>query len=155
MKRRDPRPPRRLVANPASAHWLQHAREWRDPAQIASQWHEASETNPQLLQYTVRAPGGNAGRLQLTLLVTREYEHLVMAMCVNNTRPHVSYMRLPHPSGLAVDNIHGTVYVASTRNPQPGLRVSASQTVRPEGGHQSRGIRRSAAHSHPFAIFPR
>ena len=54
----------------------------------------------------------------ITLLVTREYEHLVMAMRVTETgKPAVSYFRLPHPSGLVVDRDRNIVHLASTRNP--------------------------------------
>jgi uncharacterized protein (TIGR03032 family) len=51
---------------------------------------------------------------QITLLVTREYEHLIIAIRAPN---RTSYMSLPHPSGLAVDRERTVVHVASTRNP--------------------------------------
>jgi hypothetical protein len=53
----------------------------------------------------------------ITLLVTREYEHLVVALTVARGRPLVSYLPLPHPSGVAVDRRRDVVHVASTRNP--------------------------------------
>jgi uncharacterized protein (TIGR03032 family) len=53
----------------------------------------------------------------ITLLVTREYEHLVIALTVESGRPRVTFMPLPHPSGLAVDRSRGLVHIASTRNP--------------------------------------
>lgn len=49
--------------------------------------------------------------------MTREYEHLVMAICAKESAPMTSYMRLPHPSGIAVDPTRGVIYIASTRNP--------------------------------------
>jgi uncharacterized protein (TIGR03032 family) len=55
--------------------------------------------------------------LGITLLVTREYEHLVMAFHAVSGKPHVSYLPLPHPSGIAIDRSAATVHVASTRNP--------------------------------------
>jgi uncharacterized protein (TIGR03032 family) len=101
-----------------NAVWSRHHDELRDPAQIISQWQEAAETDPQLLRYTVRGDWWEIlASCRVTLLVTREYEHLVMAMHVTETGPVVSYIRMPHPSGLAVDRYNGIVYIASTRNP--------------------------------------
>ncbi|HLH26558.1 MAG TPA: DUF4915 domain-containing protein [Chloroflexota bacterium] len=100
------------------ALWARHHAEWRDPAQIASQWQEAAATDPTLLQYRVRGAWWEAvGATDATLLVTREYEHLVMALRVADGQPQISYLRLPHPSGLVADRDRGLVYVASTRNP--------------------------------------
>jgi len=100
------------------ALWTRHHGEWRDPSQITSQWQEAAEIDAQLLQWTVRGAWWETlAASQVTLLVTREYEHLVMAMCVSDEGPALSYMPMPHPSGLAVDREHGVVHIASTRNP--------------------------------------
>ncbi len=101
-----------------AALWARHHAEWRDPAQIASQWQEAAETDPSLLQFRARGAWWDVvAATGATLLVTREYEHLVMALGVRAGHPHVSYLRLPHPSGLAADRARGVVHVASTRNP--------------------------------------
>jgi uncharacterized protein (TIGR03032 family) len=91
---------------------------WRHPAQVVGRWEGASQLDPALLRY--RASGSwwecleSAG---VTLLVTREYEHLVIALSVVRGTPRVSYLTLPHPSGLAVDRRTNVVHVASTRNP--------------------------------------
>ena len=98
--------------------WARHSADWREPAQIASQWEEAAATDTRLLRG--RARGGFwdlVERKRVTLLVTREYEHLLMGLTVTGGRPQVSYMRMPHPSGVAVDEKRGVVHVASTRNP--------------------------------------
>lgn len=101
-----------------NALWARHHAEWRDPAQIASQWQEAAETDPLLLQYTVRGAWWETLAIcGVTLLVTREYEHLVMAMHATDTGPVISYLRMPHPSGLAVDRARSIIHIASTRNP--------------------------------------
>jgi uncharacterized protein (TIGR03032 family) len=98
--------------------WAAHDAEWRDPAQIASHWKEADQTDPRLLGFSTRGDWwGTLAKCGMTLLVTREYEHLLMAMRVSRGRPHVTFMRMPHPSGLAVDRRRGRVYVACTRNP--------------------------------------
>jgi uncharacterized protein (TIGR03032 family) len=52
----------------------------------------------------------------VTLIVSREYEHLVLAIWPG-LQPRVSYIRLPHPSGIAFDAAREKLYVASTRNP--------------------------------------
>lgn len=101
-----------------AALWARHSAQWRDTAQVASQWREASETDPRLLEWS-SSPGwwDLLAELELTLLVTREYEHLVMALSAPAGRPRLTFFPLPHPSGLTVDRINRKVYVASTRNP--------------------------------------
>jgi uncharacterized protein (TIGR03032 family) len=98
--------------------WKHHHAELRDPAQIAAQWQNASETDPKLLKYSTRGKWWetlyNCG---ITLLVTREYEHLVVGLRAAGDSPAATFMRLPHPSGLTVDRKRGVVHIASTRNP--------------------------------------
>jgi len=106
-------------AGPAAAGlWEVHDREWRDPAAVAAQWREAGDVDPRLLEHrtagdfwkTLHARG-------IVLLVTREYEHLLIALSGGGRGARVSYLGLPHPSGLAIDPRRGVVHVASTRNP--------------------------------------
>lgn len=100
------------------ALWARHTAEWRDQAQITSQWREATTIDPRLLRYRTRGAWWETLALAgITLLVTREYEHLVMALTVEHGEPRISYTILPHPSGIAVDHQHQTVFIASTRNP--------------------------------------
>src|SRR5207245_10010133 len=55
---------------------------------------------------------------EITLLVTREYEHIVIALrCLDRTGPEITFLPMPHPSGLVADRQRGIVHVASTRNP--------------------------------------
>lgn len=91
---------------------------WRRPERVASHWEEASAVDPRLLEFTVQGDWWQALEATgQTLLISREYEHLLFAMRVVNGRGEVSYLSLPHPSGLAVDLARGAVYVACTRNP--------------------------------------
>ena len=98
--------------------WTRHDAEWRDPAQVISQWQEASEVDPRLLRHTVRGDWWETLAMSgVTLLVTREHEHLVIALRATRQGPNISYLPLPHPSGLTVDRKRNLVHVASTRNP--------------------------------------
>jgi uncharacterized protein (TIGR03032 family) len=101
------------------ALWARHSALWRDTAQITSQWQDASALEPTLLKYHVKGAWWDVlARLKVTLIVGREYEHLLLG--VSNPKgvgPSVSYMPVPHPSGIAVDRKKGIVHVASTRNP--------------------------------------
>jgi uncharacterized protein (TIGR03032 family) len=99
--------------------WDQHDRDWRDPAQVASGWREA-RVDPGLLRFRPRGAFWEVlDELGICLLIGREYEHLLVAVTVSNGRPCVSYLPLPHPSGIAIDRTAGRerVFVASTRNP--------------------------------------
>lgn len=63
-------------------------------------------------------------RLAVRLLVSREYEHLLVSVGLDEQgRPDVSYLPLPHPSGIAVNREAGTVAVALTRNPNQVLTL--------------------------------
>lgn len=93
--------------------------EFRNPAQIVSYWQDADRIDPRLLEFeTAGQWWSTLSDSAITLLVTREYEHLLLAMHVSDSSgPRVSMMRMPHPSGLAIDHTQGVVHVASTRNP--------------------------------------
>jgi uncharacterized protein (TIGR03032 family) len=91
-------------------------REWRDPMAVIAQWSDAGAADGALLR--TRARGGWWEALAaagVALIVSREYEHLVLA--ISPVKPRLSYIRLPHPSGLAFDAARERLYVASTRNP--------------------------------------
>jgi uncharacterized protein (TIGR03032 family) len=99
----------------ADALWSRHHAEWRDSAQVASQWQEARAIDPETLRHGVAGPFWDVlAEADITLLVTREYEHLVMALGAGRS---VTFLPLPHPSGIAVDRATGIVHIASTRNP--------------------------------------
>ena len=115
---------------------------WRHPAQVIGCWEGAGQLDPALLRY--RASGSwwecleSAG---VTLLVTREYEHLVIALSVVRGKPLVSYLTLPHPSGLAVDRRRNVVHVASTRNPNQIYELAPVSALLPRFDIQHRGVR--------------
>ena len=55
--------------------------------------------------------------LDITLLVTREYEHLLLALNSKEGKLNQTFINLPHPSGIAVNRKSKSVYIAATRNP--------------------------------------
>jgi uncharacterized protein (TIGR03032 family) len=100
------------------ALWQRHHAAWRDPAQVIAHWEAASAIEPGLLAHRVRGGWWDAlEQVGGTLLITREYEHVLLALGCEDGRPHVSYLALPHPSGIAIDRTRRTVFVACTRNP--------------------------------------
>ncbi|MCA9816338.1 MAG: hypothetical protein KC652_14565, partial [Cyanobacteria bacterium HKST-UBA01] len=102
--------------------WSRHHAQWRDSAQVTSHWDQAAETDAELLAYETSANGRFfevLKELDITLLVSREYEHLLLALTVDpeSDQPRITFFNMPHPSGIAVDREKGSVHVASTRNP--------------------------------------
>jgi uncharacterized protein (TIGR03032 family) len=99
---------------------------WRDPADVVAQWHDAGVCNRNLLDAQVVGPWWDIlAEAGVTLLISREYEHLVLALSMASGSPQTSYLRLPHPSGIAFDAARRQVHIASTRNP------NALYTLRP------------------------
>lgn len=89
---------------------------WRDPLDVVAGWDSA--VDPALLRHRVQGSFWDLlDALGVTLLVTREYEHLLLAVAGAGGRGAVTHLPLPHPSGLAFDAERGVVHVASTRNP--------------------------------------
>jgi uncharacterized protein (TIGR03032 family) len=110
MKQRRPRTPEDA--------WKRSDAEWRDPAQVVTQWAAAGKIDPQLLKFKTRGDWWDLlAESRITLLVSREYEHLLMALSAAQAGPEVSFLPLPHPSGIAIDRRRRVVHVASTRNP--------------------------------------
>lgn len=111
------------------ASFLASHQAWRDPAGVVAQWQDAGAVDSSLLEADVTGPWWQIlAEAGITLLVSREYEHLVLALSMASGSPDVSYLRLPHPSGLAFDPACGEVHVASTRNP------NVLYTLRPADG---------------------
>jgi uncharacterized protein (TIGR03032 family) len=100
------------------AQWERHAALWRDPAEVISLHAAAAGIDKRLLAGTTRGDfWGLLQALRVTLLVSREYEHFVMGLAVRDGRPYVTFMPLPHPSGIAIDRGRDRLFIASTRNP--------------------------------------
>ena len=109
---------KKCVPSTASELWDHHHGQLRDPQQIVGQWKQASDIDARLLEYQVRGDWWDLiEQAGITLLLTREYEHLVIAFSAAAGRHRLSYLQLPHPSGLTVDRRRQLVHIASTRNP--------------------------------------
>src|SRR5262252_5288416 len=75
-----------------TALWSKHDQEWRNPAQVVSQWRDAAAVDPRLLRYTTRGAWWDTlAASGVTLLISREYEHLVVAMRADRDGPALSY----------------------------------------------------------------
>ncbi len=97
----------------------------REPSEVICGSYNASGIVPELLKYTVKGDFFSVlEKLNITLLVTREYEHLVIALNVKNKKIRQSFLHLPHPSGIAVKNDTNKVYIAATRNPNQVVELA-------------------------------
>lgn len=97
----------------------------RDPQQILSLSTDSLPWSPALVKAEVSGEFWDLlGELGVTLFVTREYEHLVVALSCGESGPMTSVLRLPHPSGLVADRSRHLLYVACTRNPNHVMELS-------------------------------
>jgi uncharacterized protein (TIGR03032 family) len=102
----------------AEERFERHANEWRDPVAVAAQWSEAGQAEPGIFTMAARGEFWSViEQLGITLVVSREYEHLLLALSSRAGRPHVTFLRLPHPSGITFDTGRKVLFAASTRNP--------------------------------------
>jgi uncharacterized protein (TIGR03032 family) len=91
---------------------------WRRPDEVIGQAALRRDVPAALLQS--HATEGFVQLLEskkITLLVTREYQHLFIALRSRRRRLETSYFPVPHPSGFAVDRKRNVLFLASTRNP--------------------------------------
>ncbi len=108
----------------------------RDPAQVICGNYELSGITPYSLQYTTNKTFLELlEKLKVTLLVTREYEHLILALYVVNGKLRQSFLHLPHPNGIAVNHNTQKVYVASTRNPNKIVELSVVKNLMDRSGY--------------------
>jgi uncharacterized protein (TIGR03032 family) len=101
---------------------------WRNPLQLVGFEGCFDRISPQLLKYRVRGDWWEVvQRLGIRLLVSRECEHLLMSLGCNARAPEISFLALPHPSGITIDQDKKVVYVAGTRNPNMIYQLSPVQ----------------------------
>ena len=98
--------------------WKIHSQEWREPASVVGLNQSLGQVDRNLLSCKTFGPWwAILHRRKIRLIISREYEHLLLCLGVSAAKPEVSYMRIPHPSGIAVDRLKKKIFVASTRNP--------------------------------------
>jgi uncharacterized protein (TIGR03032 family) len=68
-------------------------------------------------------------RLGITLIISREYENLLISLAPENKKLKQGFFHLPHPSGIAIDRRSRRVYVAATRNPNQIIEFKPAKNV--------------------------
>lgn len=113
------------------ARWELQARAWRDPHAVVGWAEPAPAIDPAVLRVKERGRfWEELARLDLTLIVTREYENLLLGVAAPAGQPRLTYYPLPHPSGLAFDARQSTLHVAATRNPNQLVTFSPLKGLR-------------------------
>ncbi len=99
--------------------WTTADKEYRSPTDIIEYPQDLTNIDQRLLECQTEGNWWETlGEAGITLLVSREYENLLVSMCADEkARPEFRVMKMPHPSGITVDRKKGIVHVASTRNP--------------------------------------
>jgi uncharacterized protein (TIGR03032 family) len=123
-------------AGPESS-WADSDASWRDPEEVIAGWQRTDSVDHRLLD--VRVCGewwGVLEQLDACVVISREYEHLLLALTVAPEGPRQSFMSIPHPSGLAFDDSSEKLHVASTRNPnQLSVLAPVESTAGADGEH--------------------
>lgn len=108
----------------------------RDPAQVICGTYEQHGILPQSLEYNLRGKFlALLEKLNITLLVTREYEHLVIALNAKKGKLYQSFLHLPHPNGIVVDKKKNKVYIASTRSPNQIIELGLVNKLMKRDSH--------------------
>jgi uncharacterized protein (TIGR03032 family) len=108
---------------------------WRDPEEVIA-GRRSGPVARELLES--RASGdwwGVLERLEACLVVSREYEHLLLALTSGPEGPRESFMSIPHPSGMAFDGRR--LHVASTRNPNQIYELAPAGHGESRNGHSA------------------
>lgn len=113
------------MAKSHADRWESHAKTWRDPSQVIGFVGTAPALHPDALEAIVAGPFWDLlAAAGMSLLVSREYEHLLVHLSAPQCRPRTTFLQVPHPSGLAFDVNRSTVHVACTRNPNQVLDLA-------------------------------
>jgi uncharacterized protein (TIGR03032 family) len=97
----------------------------RDPAEVVTGNPDQLGISAASLQFTATKSFVDLlEKLKITLLLTREYEHLLLAWRADGGKLKQTFFPLPHPAGIAVDRKKNLVYVAATRNPNAIVEFS-------------------------------
>jgi uncharacterized protein (TIGR03032 family) len=86
----------------------------------------SEKSTPMPIEYEMSGDfWGLLDRLNVSLAVTREYEHFLMFMGGNGGQPWQNPMMLPHPSGIFYDQPRERLLVSSTRTPNQIIAMKA------------------------------
>ena len=82
--------------------WAYHNEQLRDPAEIIAFRQGRRDMDPRLFECETEGDWWDTvRRCNITLLVTREYEHLLLALHAGEgVKATTTFLRLPHPSGM-------------------------------------------------------
>lgn len=112
------------------AIWSKQNAALRDPAEI----YGSTFTGAGIVRGSLKF-NASAGfpkllhKLGITLIASREYEHLLIALnSPNGKDTRLSFFHLPHPSGVAIDKERNSMFVAATRNPNQIVEFKVTGT---------------------------
>ena len=127
--------------NPTDRLCSKHEDAWRDPLEIPSQIPNIASMDSKLFECRIHGQWWQViAELGITLFVTREYEHLILAFGVVGSTPRVSFYPLPHPSGMVFHPEKNTLFIAGSRNPKSGLFFSTGSRISGPLGCQTRCV---------------
>lgn len=131
-----------------TALWEHHHAQWRQQEQVIGLWGDAQPLSPLALKYETYGDWWDLlAAHDVTLIVGREYEHLLLALTVVEGQPLITYMQVPHPSGIVYDPVRNSLFIACTRNPNQVMEL------RPQAGHLMRQDM-AAAHMDGHILMP-
>ncbi len=133
--------------------WSEHHAQWRSPAEVINLRKNSADVNLELLTHTEEGAWWDLlSKLKIRLLVSREYEHLLLSLGAGSRGPEISFMSLPHPSGIAVDRTNKLVYIASTRNPNQVFTLAPAKGLVPRT--DLKDFKKASAHDHANRLVP-
>jgi uncharacterized protein (TIGR03032 family) len=102
----------------AESPWAQDDVAWRSPEEVIAGRREIGPVSRR--RFDIQVSGDwwqTLDSLDACVVVSREYEHLLLALTVAPDGPRQSFMPVPHPSGMAFNARTERLHIASTRNP--------------------------------------
>lgn len=116
----------------------------RHPSEIFGTTFENAGITTETLKFSATPSFARLlAQLNITLVVSREYENLLLALNSTNGKAiDQTFFHIPHPSGIAADRKLNRLYVAATRNPNAivEFRCTASNLARLKIKPQARAL---------------
>lgn len=109
--------------------WEKQNNALRHPSDLFGTNYEDAGITSQTLKFQASDGFGQIlNRLGITLLVSREYENLLISLRSDDSQSILqNFFHLPHPSGIIANRKKGLLYVASTRNPNQIVEFKISK----------------------------